>query len=157
MLAYFLPPVKRQYVRPGLSDEIRGGPALGALVSWWFNPLLPPRHQDTKKALGGRQSRAVVPFLIAVVLSSTLGSYLDLPRNPMRACPQCQRTRSHTPAKTSHTAPGSLQLAGWRGAQLCGLETGLKSGEPITLKKLDAAMGAARQGLQSSVVCYPLR
>jgi len=47
--------------------------------------------------------------------------------------------------------------AGWRTAQLCGPETGLKSGEPITLKKLGAAMGAAGQGLQSSAVCCPLR
>src|SRR5271157_60891 len=34
----------------------------------------------------------LVPFLIAVVLSTAPGSYFDLPRSPMRACPQCQRT-----------------------------------------------------------------
>lgn len=31
-------------------------------------------------------------MLMAIVLSTAPGSYLDLPRNPIRACPQCQRT-----------------------------------------------------------------
>jgi hypothetical protein len=38
--------------------------------------------------------------------------------------------------------------AGWRRAQLGGAQTRLKSGEPITLKKLGAAKGAAGQELQ---------
>jgi hypothetical protein len=40
--------------------------------------------------------------------------------------------------------------AGWRRVQLCGLPTRLKSGEPITLKKLGAAIGAGGQELQMS-------
>jgi hypothetical protein len=36
----------------------------------------------------------------------------------------------------------------WRKAQLCGAQTRLKSGAPITLKKLGAAKGAAGQELQ---------
>jgi hypothetical protein len=39
-------------------------------------------------------------------------------------------------------------LADWRRTQLCGAQTRLKSDEPITLKKLSAAKGAADQELQ---------
>jgi len=40
--------------------------------------------------------------------------------------------------------------AGWRRAQLCGPQTRLKSGDPINLSKLVAAVGAAGQELQPS-------
>ena len=33
----------------------------------------------------------VVPFSAAIVLSPAPGSYFDLPRSPMRACPPCPR------------------------------------------------------------------
>jgi|SRR5271157_1861487 len=77
MLAYFVPLVKRERVRLGLSDEVGVGPALGALVSWWFNRFY---HQVTKTprklwAAGSRERSAVLPFIYA---SESEGSSLFL-------------------------------------------------------------------------------
>ena len=43
-----------------------------------------------------------------------------------------------------------IWLVGWRRAQLCGPQTSPKSGQPITLKKLGAGIGAPAQELQSA-------
>jgi hypothetical protein len=41
-------------------------------------------------------------------------------------------------------------MGGWHRAKLCDTQTGLISGEPITLKKLGSAIGAAGQEWQPS-------
>jgi hypothetical protein len=45
--------------------------------------------------------------------------------------------------------------AGWRRVQLCGPEIGLKSSEPIGLKKLGAAREVLRSGVHPSARKMP--